>query len=330
MTRHLRPLALMLAASALLAAIPAPAQTGAPPPQQARTTPGYFRTMLGQFEVTVLSDGTVTIPLRSILTHAHEKTIDGLLRRAWIDPARSETSVNAFLIHTGGRLALIDAGAGKLFGPDAGRLVHSLRASGYRPEDVTDVMLTHIHGDHSGGLTVDGKAVFPNALVHVRREEAEFWLDAVNKPKTAARHAHAFDQAGRDLAPYLAAGRVRMFDADGELVPGIRALAAPGHTPGHTLYEIESEGRKLVLWGDLIHAKDAQFPSPGIAILYDVNEQAAAGRRRAVMAEAAARGHLVGAAHISFPGIGRVRAEGKGYQWVPLNYSEQGLSRPGG
>lgn len=334
MKKSMHGLGLLLAASALIACVPAGAQPADPGagaaralPAQARTTPGYFRTMLGGFEVTVLSDGTVTIPLRSLLTHASEKRVGELLRRGGIDPAKSETSINAFLIHTGSRLVLIDAGAGTLFGADAGRLVASLRASGYGPEDVTDVMVTHIHGDHSAGITVDGKAVFPNAVVHVRRSEADFWLTPGNKEKTAQRHGHAFDQAKKDVAPYAAAGRLKMFDADGELVPGIRAVSAPGHTPGHTLYEVESEGQKLVLWGDLIHAKDAQFPSPAITILYDVDEDAAAARRRKAMADAASRGYLVGAAHISFPGIGRVLADGKGYSWVPLNYSEHGLRR---
>lgn len=297
-------------------------------PPQVRSTPGYFRTMLGRFEVTVLSDGTVTIPLNTLLTHTTPSEVNSLLHRAGINPAKVETSINAFLIHTGTRLVLIDAGAGKVFGPHAGgRLVQSLRAAGYRPEDITDVLLTHIHADHSGGLTVDGNAVFPNATVHVQSREAGFWLTPENKAKNAPRHAHAFDQAKHDLEPYVKAGRVQTFLSNGNVVAGIKAVAAPGHTPGHTLYEVESDGQKLLLWGDLIHAKDAQFPSPSITIQFDVDEDAAAGQRKAAMAEAASKGYLVGAAHISFPGIGRVLADGKSFLWLPLNYSEQGLVR---
>lgn len=295
-------------------------------PAQVRSTPGYFRTMLGQFEVTVLSDGTVTIPLNKLLTHTTESEVNSLLHRAAIDPANVETSINAFLIHTGTRLVLIDAGAGKVFGPNAGgRLVQSLHAAGYRPEDITDVLLTHIHADHSGGLTVGGNAVFPNATVHVDRREVEFWLNPANKAKNAPRHANAFDQAPRDLEPYIKAGRVQTFLSSGDVVPGIKAVVAPGHTPGHALYEVESDGQKLLLWGDLIHAKDAQFPSPSITIQFDVDEEAAAEQRKAAMADAASKGYLVGAAHISFPGIGRVLANGKSFLWLPLNYSEKGL-----
>lgn len=177
-------------------------------------------------------------------------------------PAKAEISINAFLIHTGSRLVLVDAGAGTVF-PEAGKLVASLHAAGYRPRDITDVVITHIHGDHSAGLTVKGKAVFSNATVHVQQDDADFWLDAANAARHS-RHAHAFAQARLDLAPYLASGRLHRLAGAGEIVPGIRALPAPRHTPGHSFYEVESEGQKLVLWGDLIHGKDAQLHRPAL------------------------------------------------------------------
>jgi glyoxylase-like metal-dependent hydrolase (beta-lactamase superfamily II) len=137
-----------------------------------------------------------------------------------------------------------------------------------------------------------------------------------------------FDQAARDLAPYQAAGRVRSFAADAEIVPGVRAIATPGHTPGHSFFRVESEGKVLVLWGDLIHAKDLQFRAPGIAIRYDLDSRAAVAQRKAALRDAAAKGYLVGAPHIPFPGIGRVLESGGGYEWLPVNYSETGLRRP--
>jgi len=294
-----------------------------PVPSQARTVAGYYRMMLGKFEVTALSDGTVTIPLNKLLTHGSQQEIDEVMQRAGVDPSNTETSINAFMIHTGERLALIDAGAGSVF-PNGGQIVKSLTAAGYRPEDITDVMLTHIHPDHSAGLTINGKAVFPNATVHVQAQDAGFWLNADNAA-AHPRHAHAFAQAKLDLAPYLKAGRVHLLHRDEEIIPGIRAVAAPGHTPGHSFYEVASEGKKLMLWGDLIHGKDAQFQSPDIAIQFDVDEDAAARQRRRAMAEAATKGYLVGAAHISFPGIGRVVANGNRYTWAPVNHSEAGL-----
>lgn len=137
-----------------------------------------------------------------------------------------------------------------------------------------------------------------------------------------------FDQAARDLAPYLARERVRVFANDAEIVPGVRAMATPGHTPGHSFFRVASDGQVLVLWGDLIHAKDLQFRSPGIAIRYDVDSRAAVAQRRAALRDAAVKGYLVGAPHLPFPGIGRVLTHGEGFQWLPLNYSETGMRRP--
>jgi glyoxylase-like metal-dependent hydrolase (beta-lactamase superfamily II) len=331
MNKHRLSLRGTVAAAFAASALFAPCLAAAPAaavPAQARTVPGYYRLLLGQFEVTALSDGTVTLPLDKLLTNTSPAELGPVMQRAGIDPAKAEISINAFLIHTGSRLVLVDAGAGTVF-PQAGKLVESLHAAGYRPEDISDVLITHIHGDHSAGLTVKGKAVFPNAVVHVQKADADFWLDPA-KAARYPRHAHAFAQARLDLAPYLASNRVHRLAGAGEIVPGIRALPAPGHTPGHSFYEVESAGEKLVLWGDLIHGKDAQFHAPSIAIGFDVDEAAAIRQREAAMADAASSGYLVGAAHISFPGIGRVAARGRSYDWLPVNYSEVELRRTWG
>ncbi|MFC5460036.1 MBL fold metallo-hydrolase [Massilia niabensis] len=316
--------AALLAPAAAAPTLPSPAAV----PAQARSIPGYYRLLLGQFEVTALSDGTVTLPVDKLLTHTSPAELAPVMQRAGIDPAKAEISINAFLIHTGSRLVLVDAGPGAVF-PHAGKLVASLHAAGYHPQDITDVVITHIHGDHSAGLTIQGKAAFPRATVHVQKTDADFWLDPANAARHP-RHAHAFAQARLDLAPYLASGRLRRLAGAAEIVPGIRALPTPGHTPGHAFYEVESEGQKLVLWRDLIHGKDAQFHAPGIAIGFDVDEGAAISQRKAAMADTASKGYLVGAGHISFPGIGRVAARGVSYDWLPVNYSEQALRRAGG
>lgn len=298
-------------------------------PFSATHASGVQRMALGAFEVTALSDGTVTIPLDKLLTGVTPATLAAALGRAKLAPM-AETSINAFLINTGAALVLVDTGAGDSFKDQvparAGRLLDSLRNAGYTPEQVDAVLLTHIHGDHSGGLSKDGKARFPNALVYVDRREAEFWLNRDNLKKAGAGQAHAFDEAAAMLGAYVAAGRLKTFDGAGagELVPGvpgIRALPSYGHTPGHSRYVIESEGQKLVLWGDLIHAGAVQFPYPGTTIRFDVDSKAAALQRAREMADAARQGYWVGAAHLPFPGIGQVRAEGKAYQWVPVNYS---------
>jgi len=124
------------------------------------------------------------------------------------------------------------------------------------------------------------------------------------------------------LTPYAEAGRFKPFDGDTELVPGVRALASYGHTPGHTTYVIESKGQKLVLWGDLVHVAAVQFGEPSVAIKYDTDPKAAVAERRRAFAAAAREGCWVGAAHLAFPGLGHVRAEGKAYVFVPANYTQ--------
>ncbi|MES1162330.1 MAG: MBL fold metallo-hydrolase, partial [Rhizobacter sp.] len=139
--------------------------------------------------------------------------------------------------------------------------------------------------------------------------------------KAPADAKDTFQGAQAALAPYVAAGKFKPFDGDTELVPGIKAVAARGHTPGHTTYLVQSQGQTLALWGDLMHVAAIQFAQPSVTIQFDSDSKAAAVQRKKAYAEAAKQGYLVGSAHLSFPGLGHLRAEGKGYSFVPLNYN---------
>ena len=200
------------------------------------------------------------------------------------------------------------------------KLGRSLQAAGIEPGDITDILLTHIHGDHSGGLTVDGKRVFPAATVHVSRAEAGYWLSAANMEKSPEYFRPMFVKGQQSLAPYGAADKIALFEAGQPVLPGITAIAAPGHTPGHTCYLLESQGEKLLFWGDTVHVAEAQFPLPDTAIEYDLDPQAAIRQRQQLFAQAADRGLLVAGAHISFPGIGHVAKAAHGYQLIPIPY----------
>jgi glyoxylase-like metal-dependent hydrolase (beta-lactamase superfamily II) len=172
-----------------------------------------------------------------------------------------------------------------------------------------------------GGLVADGKMAFPNAIVRADQREGGFWLNQANLDAAPADAKGFFQGAMASLNPYVAAGRFKAFDGATELVPGIKAQPSRGHTLGHTTYVVESKGRKLVLWGDLMHVAAVQFAEPSVTIRFDTDRKAAAEQRRLAYADAAKNGYLVGVAHVAFPGLGHVRKEGYGYAWVPVNYS---------
>ncbi|MES3024329.1 MAG: MBL fold metallo-hydrolase [Pseudomonadota bacterium] len=303
--------------SAGLLALAGAAHAAAP---MAKTqAPGYFRLMLGNFEVTAVSDGTVDLPVDQWLSQPPAKTQQTLAAAFLSVPM--EMSVNAYLINTGSKLVLIDAGAAGLFGPTLGKLLANLKAAGYDASQIDEVYISHMHPDHVGGLLADGKVAFPNALVRADKRESDFWLSEANKAKAPAAIKGFFDGAMGAMGPYLAAKKFSPFSGDTELVPGIRATSSYGHTPGHTVYEVESEGKKLVLIGDLIHVAAVQLPKPGVTINVDTDAKAAAQARAKAFTRAANSKVLVGASHFQFPGLGYLRAEGTHYQWTPVNYT---------
>ena len=282
--------------------------------------PGYYRMMLGDFEVTALSDGTVALPVNQLLTNTTPARVDRALARSGLS-SPLETSVNAYLINTGDKLVLVDTGAAGLFGPTLGRLAENLKAAGYQPAQVDEIYLTHMHADHVGGLTSNGAMVFPNAVVRADRADASYWLSETNLSRAKNDEKAAFEGARSALHPYIEAHRFRPFDGRTQMAAGITALPRHGHTAGHSTYLVESRGQTLVLWGDLMHVAAVQFDNPAVTISFDSNSRAAAVQRKRAYADAASNGYLVAGAHISFPGIGRVRANGRGYMWLPVNYS---------
>jgi glyoxylase-like metal-dependent hydrolase (beta-lactamase superfamily II) len=314
MTNHSRT----LLAAAVAASLFAGAAFAAAPMAKSQA-PGFYRTMVGEFEVTVLSDGTVDLPMDKLL---HEKTakVQGALSKHFLK-APVETSVNTFLVNTGSKLVLVDTGAGGLFGPTLGKLLANLKAAGYQPDQVDEIYITHLHPDHVGGLGSASQAAFPNAVVRADRHDAEFWLSKANQDAAPEDKKGYFQGAQASLAAYTGASRFKPFDGDTELVPGIRATASYGHTPGHVSYVVESGGQKLVLIGDLMHAQFIQFDDPSVTIAFDSDTKAALASRKAAFAAAAKGGYLIGAAHLPFPALGHLRSSGKGYQFVPVNYS---------
>jgi glyoxylase-like metal-dependent hydrolase (beta-lactamase superfamily II) len=301
----------------------AAASTHAEAPPKGGQAPGWYRMTLGKFEITALSDGTIPALVDQLLHNIPPAREKAPLEHAYLKSS-VETSVNGFLVNTGSKLMLIDAGAASLFGPTLGKLVANLKASGYMPEQVDEIYITHLHGDHVGGITTaDGKALFPNAVVRADGKDGDYWLSQKNLDAAPADMKDLFKGAMASIKPYADAGRFKPFSGATELVPGISAIPAYGHTPGHTIYAVESEGQKLVVWGDMMHVAEVQFPQPS-ATWSEFDSKLAMAQRLKHFADAAKKGYYVALAHVAFPGIGRLRAEGSGYVWVPAVYSNAG------
>jgi glyoxylase-like metal-dependent hydrolase (beta-lactamase superfamily II) len=283
--------------------------------------PGYYRMQLGQFEMTALYDGRIELDAQ-LLKNVQPGDLDRLLKRFFVGNPKMATSVNAYLINTGPHLVLVDAGAGKLFGDSLGHIAENIKAAGYDPSQVDTILITHMHGDHIGGLNdAEGKPVYPNANIFVAKAESDFWLSEEKAEKAPEEQKRFFNMARDISSQYLANGKWQTFVPGGELVPGIRAIDVKGHTPGHTAYVVGSDKQKLVIWGDVIHAYAVQFAKPSTSIDFDIDQKQAVMTRCALMKTIAADGSLVAGMHLPFPGIGHIRAEGEGsYAWVPIEF----------
>ncbi|WP_076071013.1 MBL fold metallo-hydrolase [Sphingomonas montana] len=287
-----------------------------------QTTPATYRFTIGDATVTALSDGTVPLDLHQMLRGAPAKTIDELLTRSFLsNPA--EAPINAYLIDFNGRRILVDVGAGDLFGAgNAGRMLDALAAAGAAPDTITDILITHVHSDHSGGLTKAGKIVFPRATVHVGGADVRFFSDATNATRTGI-DKHYWTETEQTLKPYVTAGQVKTFDTDRDILPGIRAELHPGHTPGTAFFTLTSKGQSIVFVGDVIHSGAVQFPRPDVTITYDVRQDEARIARQAAFRRFARDRALIAAPHLPFPGVGHISADGSGYRWYPIEHKDR-------
>jgi len=281
---------------------------------------GYYRMKIGNIDVIALTDGTIGVDFLPLLTNIKPGEVESLLAREYVKPTAVEASINAYLIQIDNKLILVDTGAGELLGPKLDKLPNSLRSVGLRPEQITDILLTHIHPDHSGGLTVGGRRVFPNATVHVNKLELDYWTNKSLGEKAPEPTKTFFQQVDQTVTPYIKSGQVKTFDGEVQLFPGLRTVAGYGHTPGQTYYVLQSNGQTLVFWGDTIHVQDVQFADPSVTIKFDVDPKAAAAKRKLALADAAKNGYLVALDHAYFPGVGHVQKEGDHYRWIPVPY----------
>lgn len=311
-----------LAAGALAALVPA-ALLSAPRAQAAAPAmgplrPSAFRFSLGAFEVTVLLDGAITLdgPHPIFGQDQTPEAVAELCARNFLPANRMAISFAPVLVNTGDRLVLFDSGnpaARREAG--AARLVEALRAAGYAPEQVDLVVLTHYHPDHIGGLMTDGAPTWPNATYVSSATEYAFWSaeERLSGPTEAtAKLVQANVVPLRD--------RLRFVKDDEEVVPGIRAMDTAGHTPGHMAFHLESNGQRLLVWGDVANHFVLSVQRPDWHVRFDMDKAKAAATRRRVFDMLAAERIPVTGYHMPFPNVGWIDRRDDGYHWVRVSY----------
>jgi glyoxylase-like metal-dependent hydrolase (beta-lactamase superfamily II) len=284
---------------------------------------GINRFKLGTYEITAFSDGTVPQDLHVLLKGTTEAEINQLLKNVHLaNPV--EASINVFLIDTGTKLILVDSGAGSFFGKGyGGKLLERLSSAGYLASQITDILITHIHTDHSGGLVKDGEAIFQNATIHVGKADLDFFLDNKNQDGVNGYDKTYFQQATASLKPYQKLGHINPIKGKTKIFNGIQAIPTAGHTPGHYFYKVESQGKSITFIGDSVHVESIQLPKPEITITYDVDQTAAAEQRSKQFSLLAKERSLIAAPHLPYPGIGYINQDTYGYKFVRAEFRDR-------
>ncbi len=282
--------------------------------QPVQQIPGVYHRKIGDIVVTAISDGYLDGNLE-VMRNVDLEKAHQILRDAF-RPAR-RTSVNAFVIHSRDRIAIVDTGSGNYLQPTAGFVQRNLAAAGIDPKSIDTVLLTHMHPDHSAGLTdmSNGQLLFPNAELAMHENELAHWFDDGAMAKVDERSRALYFLAGREqVAPYRK--RTRLF-RQGEVFPGVTAVPSLGHTPGHTAFLVASGNDQLMIWGDTVHVPEVQTAYPEAGMAFDTDLAEAAASRKRMFDRVAADGIPVAGMHLHFPAFARLARRGDAYALYP-------------
>lgn len=287
-------------------------------PMQSTQAPAFYRFKVGSIEATVVSDGPLPMgePKPDIFIGLSKEDLAQALADNFLPTDNVVLEQNALVINTGDQIALFDTGMGTntMLGPNTGRLLANLEAAGIEAKDVDSVVLTHAHPDHCFGLMTDADArIFPNAQIYMAQADFDFWTD---EGKLGNDMIKAFVAGARKQ---LLPNRDRIvFIKDGqEFLPGVQAVSAPGHTVGHTVYLITSQGRTICNAGDIAHHHVVVVERPRLEFAYDTDgKQAVSSRLRVFDLLAAQRVPLL-AYHFAWPGVGYLARQGDGFRYFP-------------
>lgn len=306
-----------LSAAAALTASPIAALAKAPMLGPAVST--HHRFALGGFEITALYDGAQFIRglFPAFGAEQFEEDVAEVATKNFIPGNGFELPYTPIIVNTGNELVLFDTGNGEARRPSRGKLLSSLKAAGYAPEQIDMIVLTHYHPDHVGGLIEDGNPVFPNARYVAGATEHNFWtpMELVESGGSLARRAKVVQE---QVVPLNA--KITFLKEGQDVVSGISAIASPGHTPGHLAFHIESNKKRLLLWGDAIVHYVMSFQKPDWQLASDMDHEVAIKTRMNLLGMAAADKIPVTGYHLPFPSIGYVEKMGDAFRFVPASY----------
>ncbi len=283
--------------------------------------PSRYALKVGDIDVLVISDGVLPLPTQMLGHNAQPAERAAWFEDMYLPPDALDWALNVMLVRSGDRTILIDAGLGMdpdLQLPRAGQLIRRLRAAGVDLAEVTDVVITHMHMDHIGGLLVDGvkERLHPDLQIHIAASEVAFWK---SPDFTLTNMPQGFPDALRATAKRFWAeysGYVRTFEEQHEVAPGVVVRRTGGHTPGHSVVRLASGGEALTFAGDAVFA--VGFDQPNWHNGFEHDPEGAARVRIALLRELAGTGEMLVATHLPFPSVGRVSVEGDAFRWVPV------------
>lgn len=287
---------------------------------------GYYHHTLDNVQITALLDGT-NFMSPTLFKDIPPNQVNDILKKYHADQAKGiQTSVNAFLVKQGSSLTLVDSGTADCFGAHLGSVLKNLRAAGYQPEQVNTILLTHLHPDHSCGVSKNGLANFPNATIYTSENEADYWLNpqqlkAITQDKKA-NYSATVAKITSALAPYQKLNQFKTFKL-GDKINNFEMIQTHGHTPGHFSYKLNTSAGDVVFIGDIVHSHTVQFDRPETAIEYDIDPKTAVQTRLKQFADYAKNGQTIAAPHLPFPGIGHIYSKDNvSYQWMPIHFKD--------
>lgn len=311
-------IATALAAPALpRGAFAQPAAAQAPAGQ----APGFYRFKVGGFTVTTVHDGFAQRPVQGFVRNAPLEEVQKVLAESFMPTDTIRIPFTVTFVDTGSKLVVFDSGNGVTpAGATQGRMIANMAAAGIDPAKVELVVMSHFHGDHVNGLlNAADAAAFPNAEVVVPAVEWAWWSDTGNESRSPEGQRSNFANSARRFAPYQ--GKIRQVADGAEVIPGIRAVAAYGHTPGHTCYLIADGDAQAMFVADTTNRPELLARRPDFHIIFDFDPAMAEASRRRIYDRVAADRIRITGYHFPFPANGYLAKDGAGYRFVPADWS---------